>query len=660
MKRFCLLIVSIGCLSLTAAAEVRYKEDLFPLIVQDIYEELVEEGLEPDLEELSIELTALGAHPINLNTADEDDLRRLYFLSDKQIDAILLAVYKQPFQSLYELQLVDGIEDYEIRNMLPFVCVEPVAPRQPFYLKEMLHTARHETSIRFDARSIEQNRQDPCYGSLRYRISSGERIEAGIVMERDPQEPLYSPGKTYGADFYGGWLQVQDVWKFKRIVAGDFHATFGQGLALNSSRLYGGKTVWITGAGMREGLRPKRSTAEYGFLRGAGATLRMGITDLTVFYSARKADGKPEGGVFSAIGKTGLHRTENELAGKRGVWEQTAGANLTLRLKTLRLGLTVTEHLLGDTLIPRKTYYNDTYFRGKRQLSAGLNYRWQWRRLTLAGEVSTAQNTRWGWANLTQLRYALTGDISLTAVYRYYSPHFDNLSASSFGAWSRQNDEHGMMVGADIGGVRHWHFLFYTDLCHFSQPKQGSRTPSWAFDGLLQARYTPREALHMEWKLRQTAKRGTARLQLRYALTVKTGSWTLRTLIEGNMANHLAAETKVPSPGGVAAQQAEYSFRRMPLTLQARAEVFYATAYENRIYLYENDVLHAFSIPMLYGSGGRWMVNLRWHISPAVSLYVKAGQTVWTEKWRKQQLLPSPTRTDVHLLLRLKLCGQAE
>ena len=332
------LLIWMMCMFAAAGAEVVYSPDMFPLILQDIYEELTEEGREADYEETENSLRQLAENPINLNATTEAELRQLLFLTDEQIDAILLFAYKNPFHNLYELRLINELADYEIRNMLPFVYACEPADKQEFYWREMWHYARQEADVRFDARNIENNGTDPFYASLKYMFRYKRKVDAGVVAERDPKEPFCSRGKTYGADFYGGWLQVDDVWKMKRMVIGDYRASFGQGLVLNTNMNYGGKAIYLYRRGLREeGLKRKSSTAEYDFFRGTGATIRIGITDVTLLYSARKIDGRAEEGVFASVQKTGYHRTESELEAKRGVWQQVAGTNVTIGLKRLKL-----------------------------------------------------------------------------------------------------------------------------------------------------------------------------------------------------------------------------------------------------------------------------------------------------------------------------------
>ena len=141
-------------------AEVHYSPSMLPNIISDIYEDLLEQERNVDLEQLTEDLIALHENPINLNTATAEDLRQIPFLSEDQIDNILLFVYHQPLHNLYELQLVAGLHDWEIRNLLPFVFVDEYEKKESFYWHEMWHYARHEINLRFDARSIENNRPE--------------------------------------------------------------------------------------------------------------------------------------------------------------------------------------------------------------------------------------------------------------------------------------------------------------------------------------------------------------------------------------------------------------------------------------------------------------------------------------------------------------------
>ena len=114
MKRVWIIIFFfISCMTSSIHAESFTLDD----ILEDIYNFLSEDG-EPPGEEIMEELIEIAQNPINLNQTTANELSRLHFLSDEQIDAILLYQYLHPFQDIYELQLIHCLKDYEIRYLM--------------------------------------------------------------------------------------------------------------------------------------------------------------------------------------------------------------------------------------------------------------------------------------------------------------------------------------------------------------------------------------------------------------------------------------------------------------------------------------------------------------------------------------------------------------
>ncbi|MBQ7210326.1 MAG: helix-hairpin-helix domain-containing protein [Paludibacteraceae bacterium] len=639
-------------LSVTTMAEIVYSPDMLSSIIEDIYEELLEEGHEVDFEQMSEDLQALSCNPINLNNTSEEELSRLVFLNDKQIENILISAYRKPLISIYELRLIEGLNDYEIRNMLPFVYVGEKEEEKELSAKEFFSRAKHELAIRFDARNIENNGTDPFYTAIKYRLNCRNKLQVGLTAERDAQEPSYREGKIYGADFWGGYAEIRDIWKFKKIVAGDYRVSFGEGLVINTNNtFYSKRNIVEQRKFKKEGINKKSSASEYGYLRGIGTTIDLGLADLTVLYSARKIDGKSEGGSFPTIIKTGYHRTNNEIETKRQIWQHVAGANATFKLKKAKIGITATEHILSDTLSPKQAYYNANYFRGNKQFSAGLNYRWIEKKFTLFGEVATTQNTTWGVANITGIVIQPIADVSISAVYRYYSKHFDNLLANAISSTSRINDENAITIGTDISLVRGWKFLIYADLFRFSGPKYGIAHSSYGFDLLYEMRYMIEDKTSMRLKIQAKEKDKKDKISGRYDIELNFGNWSVKALLNGNIYYYRGATDK-PTLGGMAAVQAEYLSSKVPLRLQLRLSAFSAKNYNNRLYVYENDVLYAYNIPSFYGEGGRIYFNASYRITQHFQVYLKVSNTLYSKTWSEKQSLAKRTSTEVHTFFR--------
>ena len=647
-------------------------------IILDIYNAVTEFG-EVDYEQLQTDLYALHESPIDLNNTSDEELTQLYFLSPQQIDAILAYAYRHPFESLYELRLIPELADYEIRDLLPFVYINRAALNSEainsintdaLYAKEIFAKAHHELLTRIDARNIEAYEgTDPIYTQFRYRFDFRRRVTFGVQLRR--------PAGGFARDLqYGAYLQLNDITPhLHTLVAGNFQASFGQGLVL-APVFHAGKSMYVTSVGQqREGLRYYSSVDGQG-LHGAGATLRWEWNkttrlDVSALYSMRRANDS--------------------------TWHHLLGANLTLRHKKLQVELTAIENLWSDSIHPyTNAKYNRHYFRGRNQAVIGASFRYNHGWFDMFGEVATAQNyqitndqspitkSHWGFGTIIGSRFYPTNGISLLALYRYYSPYFDNALGYAFSETSRLGDENGGYLGFDITRLRNWRFIGYGDIFYFSGYKYGlgDATRTLGYDAMAEIQYhqpgassrqtggaasaekgyNPSQITNHQWFLSlrfraRAKKKGTSTYSARAIFDWQRNGWSLRTTLDANLTNQKSTITNQQSiPYGISiAQDIAYNFQlstfNFPLGLRLRLQGFDAREWANRIYTYEHDVLYAYSIPAVYGLGGRAYLCLRWQIIPQLALYFRASETVYARKWAAAHSRPL-TRTDLHLLLR--------
>ncbi len=609
-------------------------------IVLDIYNAKAEFG-EVDFEQLQTDLYALHESPIDLNNTSDEELSQLYFLSPQQIDDILMYADRHPFESLYELRMIPSLTDYEIRDLLPFVKITRSRDHETttIFPKEVFTHADHELLARVDARNIEGYSGDPIYTQLRYRFDYRRRVLFGAQLRR--------PAGGLAQDLeYGAYLQLSDIAPhLHTLVAGNFQASFGQGLVL-APVFHSGKSMYVTSVGQQtNGLRYYSSVDGEG-LHGTGATLRWnrGKTtrlDVSALYSMKRANDS--------------------------TWHHLVGANLTLRHKRLELQLTAIENIWSDSIHPyRNAKYNQHYFRGRNQAVLGASFRYNHGWFDVFGEFAAAQNQNWGFGTMVGSRFYPTNGVSLVALYRYYSPWFDNALGYAFSETSRINDENGGYIGIELSRWKNWHISGYGDVFYFSGYKYGlgDATKTIGYDALIDIRYNGiSSSRNNDWyiSLRARAKqKGISTYAARLTFDWQQGGWSLRTTADANY---------VQSYGISLAQDIAYDFtpytlHHTPLSIRLRLQGFDAREWNNRIYCYEHDVLYAFSIPSVYGLGGRAYVCLRWQIIPQLALYFRLSETVYArdwyiEKYPKSQITNNksqiPSRTDIHLLLRATL-----
>mgnify|MGYP003300955929 FL=1 len=625
-------------------------------IILDIYRTATEMG-EVDYEQLQTDLYSLHESPINLNATTEEELSQLPFLSPQQIDELLAYADKHPFASLYELRLIHSLADYDIRNLLPFVRIGS-AEKEKMYAREVFHYAQHELLARVDARNIESfEGMDPMYGQLRYRFDYKRRVVFGLQLRR--------PAGSKASELqYNAYVQLKDIGPMHTIVAGSFQASFGQGLVL-APVFRTGKSSYVQSVGMaNNGLR-YYSSADGEGLQGAGGTYRHIFNahtrlDVSALYSIKKANDST------------LHHL--------------VGANMTLRHRKVEVQLTAIENIWSDSIRPyRNSAYNQHYFRGTRQAVMGASVRYNHGWFDLFGEVATAQNydrstlhptpstssPRWGFGGIIGSRFYPTDGVALTALYRYYSPYFDNALGYAFSESSRIGDENGGYIGFDVSRWKGVRWSGYADIFSFSGPKYGiPQYPTIGYDAMTEIRFNiphhtsniPHHTSNITFRLRARDKGDLAIYSTRLQYDWQQGAWSLRTTGEANLTS---------SYGYTVYQDLAYDFaqsglsvrgKALPLSLRLRVQWFDARKWDNRIYTYEHDVLYAFSIPAVYGLGGRAYLCLRWQAMENLALYLRVSETIYQRAWYAEHHSDwngaagsIPTRTDVHLLLRWKL-----
>jgi hypothetical protein len=322
---------------------------------------------------------------------------------------------------------------------------------------------------------------------------------------------------------------------------------------------------------------------------------------------------------------------------KEEAWQHVVGANATARWKKLKVGVT------GIETIKKPTQNSSLKGReiGKDVIDKGVigaNVRYNWGKVDVWGEVAASQGEKWGWGTIMGVRVNPIADLNLLAIYRYYSPEYENVYANALCSKTRVYDEHGGYIGLEYNRLKNWQLSAFGDVW-----KEGYET-------MAQADFVPQKDYKMHMRLRAKRKNEIDTYSLRWNTVWESGQWKLKTQMDGNMV--YAKENW--SYGWSLFQDVEYRLANVPIVLQLRAQAFDAREWNNRVYMYENDVLYAYSIPFVYGFGGRFWLNARYKINDTFSVYLRVSETIYQQKWAFEHDKKS-TRTDVHALLRVKL-----
>ena len=611
----------------------------------------VETGDEERASTLFAELSYLAEHPWDINRATEEELKKLPFLSEKQIEQIVS--YRTRYgemQSIYELKNVDEMDFQTIELLLPFIRIgESGEKGRPLTLQNALKFGRHEATAHYDQCLQEKEGYasgkyigSPFHHSLRYAYDFESRLQVGFVAEKDAGEKVY--------DSYSAHIVLKDLKLFKTIALGDYKASFGQGLVFSQDFSLS-RTAMVSQVERRNnGFRRHYSTNETDFLRGAAATAQIGKVDVSAFYSFRKMDASVDSCFIRSLKTDGLHRLPRDLEKKGRANMQTVGANIRYAQPNLRFGLTATHYSFGDlSLHPEERAYNRFYFRGNDNSNIGVDYLWKNRLLKLYGETAFSANGAMASINAVQL--TPISYFSFVAMHRYYDKKYQAFYANSFGQNSSTQNEQGVYFGLQFSPIAFWKVSTYADFFRHPWLKYGEETPTEGKEYMLAVDYTPNRLFTTYLRYKQKQKENYQQHRLRWQ-----GIYSFPTVVHKASADFVTVHSaKETSKGFLLSYSIGYRPNKFPLRGDINLAWFHTDNYDVRLSSYEKNILYAFYIPTFYGKGFRLATAIRWDILPRLSLFAKVALSHYTDRetvGTDLETIDGNSKSDINALIR--------
>ncbi len=648
---FCLLYINTNIF----AQEPRNNQ-----LIENLIEELSESAdAEIDFSVLYEDLLYYLENPIDLNKATRDDLEKLQFLNDFQIEGILK--YQRvigQFHTLYELQLVQGFSKTDIFRILPFIKVEAKKTDSTPDIKRVLSFGKHKLFLRTQS-VIEEpagysDLSDKRYDGNRlryytkYQFSYKKNVNAGFTMEKDPGEAFWTDSLPKGFDYYTAHVEIRNIGMFKTINIGDYQAKFGQGLTTWTG--YGsGKSSYISDIRKKhDGLRKYSSSDENLFLRGAGTTLRFRDFELSVFGSYKNIDGNidtteyEDEAIATSYQTTGLHNTYSTRQDRKTVSELIYGGNLTYRYSNFRVGATYFSYQFGVPLQKDERVYSHYDFTGDKNANYSIDYQYSWHNFYFFGEGATSELG--GYAILNSALVSVAPQLSFAMLHRHYTPDYHAYYAAGFGEKSKTNNENGLYIGAEIYPLSTWKVSVYYDSYRFPWMLYRTHAPSTGADYFVQADYSPARYVEMYFRYKTESamenqsdesvgiedlailKKQMFRYHVSYGVSKNL---TLKSRIEFAKYKKTNLEDET---GFLMYQDIEYRTPTLPLNVSFRFALF-DSDYNARSYAYESDILYAFSVPSYSGRGIRSYLTVKYTIvEDLMDIWLRYGIFHYTDR----------------------------
>lgn len=642
---------------------------------------------EQNVETLYTDLSYLHEHPFDLNTVTEEQLQRLPFLSDHQIEKLI--DYRKRYGkmvSLFELKNIEEIDFHTIDLLLPFVYIAEIpVDKRPFTVENLLRYGSNELQIRYDQcfqqkkgyhsypDSILQqypNRKylgEPFYTSLRYSYSFDEKVQLGIVAEKDAGEPLWNKYHK-GYDYYSVHLFLKDMKWLKSLAIGDYKISFGQGLVISNDFTPGRSSIITQAERRNNGFRRHYSTNETDYFRGSATTLSIKNFNFSMFYSFRKMDAGIDSNQVSSFKTDGLHRLVRDREKLHTVPMQTFGGNLRYVTPDLCIGLTALSYSFRRfTIQPDSKPYNLFYFRGNRNTNMSVDYMLKNKRIKFYGETAFSINGKI--ATLNALQLMPVSYFSMLLLYRYYDREYQAFFGNSFRQNSSVQNEQGLYMGLQWTPFSRWRLSAYADTFRFPWLKYGVDSPSTGKEYMVQLNYNPVPyfTAYIRYKYRQKEKNNTGeeeteselipytqqrlRLQLSYSVS---SPLLLRTSFDGIRYDE---DELNRSYGWMIAQNIGWKPVSIPFHADLYLACFHTDDYQTRISSYEKNILYAFNMGSFYGKGVRCAFSFRWDFCKKLSLSTKLAYTHYSDRntiGTDLEEISGSNKTDIYALLRYK------
>jgi hypothetical protein len=607
-------------------------------VIVSIAEELAADESDPEAVGLYIEkLHELAEDPVRINSSTEDEVSRLFFLTDFQIKAIIDYAHSSGrIVTVYEIANIPGFDRETTEMIVPFITIEDK-------VREISKPGKFNSTVLTNLSVRSGGKDTTDLGSQlkllsKYKFIAGS-FSGGFTIEKDAGEKFLS-SDTKRPDFLSSWMAYNGKGFIKRIIIGDFSARFGQGTNINTGMRMG---LSLTSPGyMSAGseIRPYTSTDENNFFRGMASEFSFKDLTLSLVYSANQIDATSGSGngQIESFYTSGLHNTSSLMLKKDMITDHSYGISVSYNRKNLRTGMIWSEDRLSLPLVNESPDPQSIYnFSGNRNSLYSFYYNFLVNKFLLYGEISLNESFRHSLVQGITLR--LSGRLSVNFLYRDYQPGYYSLHGKGPGGNSGTGNLRGLTGNFTFEAARHLFISAGCDLQYYPWLKYRSDSPSSGIRQEIRMKYLPSDKLTLEvlynFRSSMNDDPDDTGVQSHKELRTNNIRGSVRYSPVGRLMLGTRMDYKTASPGrstGVLLyQDLTYSFSKAPVTFWFRYCLFSTESWDTRLYTYENDLLYSFSVPALAGEGSRRYFMVKWSPGDHVDFRFKYGITSISE-----------------------------
>ncbi len=605
--------------------------------ITEIAEELAANEDDPEAVSTFVDrLQELAEDPVKINSSSEEEILRLFFLSDFQVKALVNYVHSTgQILSVYELANIPGFDKETAELIIPFITLKSKAENNS-------DSSRWKNSLisNFSLKKSDNNQSGlGCDWKIltKYKFTAGG-FAGGCTMEKDQGEKLIY-GHPPLPDFLSAHLAFNGTGLIKRIIIGDYSARFGQGTNINTSTMRGMSLTTPGYISAVDEIKPYTSTEENKFFRGAAAEFSLKNLEFSAFLSKNHSDATISASSDSGnyyienFYLSGIHNTPSTLQKKDIVSVTAYGISLSWSFNNLKIGAVWSENRFSIPLnltenSPEKTYN----FKGDRNSLYTIYYNTFINKILLSGELSANDNK---FSFVQGISFKPSDRLTINFLFRNYNPGFTTFFGQGPGSGSKTSNESGLLGNFIFEAASHLFISGGCDVQHFPWLKYRCSAPSQGVRKEIKVCFLPTENLTLDasynYRLSMLDNPEAKGIPDQEKLITRSFKINARYSVHDNLTFGTRIELKSVNPSGsmgmILLQEISYRFNKFPVTLWARYCIFNTPDWDSRIYTYENDLLYSYSIPALYGKGSRSYIMVKWKMGRIGELRIKYGIT---------------------------------
>jgi hypothetical protein len=613
-----------------------------------IAEELAADDSDPEAAATYIErLNELAENPVRLNSAVENEISRLFFLSDFQVKVLIDYIHSSGrIISVYELGNIPGFEKETAEMMIPFITLDSKMTISTDSIR-WRNTTITNFFVKFGNNDTTLS-DHPLKILTKYKFMSGN-FSGGVTFEKDPGE-TFLIGNPPLPDFLSAHLVYGGSGIIRKLIVGDYSARFGQGTNINTGIRTG---LLLTAPGYmsaRDEIKPYTSTDENNFFRGVAAEFSLKNLVVSLFYSKNYSDATigsvsdSSEGYIENFYLAGIHNTRATLLKKDAVSETAYGINASYNFKSFRIGFTWSGNRFSLPVRMAGTDPEDIFkFDGNRTNLYSISYNALIKRILLYGEFTL--NESYKYAFVQGFSFRPSDRLAINFLFRNYNNGFVSFHGKGAGNGSGSGNEKGILGNFTFEAAKYLFISGGCDIKNYTWLKYRCSAPTRAIKQEIRARFLPTEKLTIEasFNYRNSMVDNTETSGIPEQKEIITNSFkcSARYILYDNLTLGTRIDYKIADPSGsrgaLILQDINYKFSQLPVTVWLRYCLFNSDSWESRLYTYENDLLYSFSIPALSGEGSRSYVMVRWDIGDIAELRFKYGITSLSENGKLLQ-----------------------